>query len=181
MLYGFELYSRWVPLTVCDGRWGVIVDWLYYRSRHVFVSKYSDVSTKDYKIYDEPLVSSHPLLSGQYPEGGYIMEIQLYLDTAIFETGCHKSARNNPERYCGWFWGHCSSKKFERMAWKTTDIPLRVLKLRNATKVGSIAIVSGTVYWSYPILPFVIVACTFFVTTFLKIAVYTVCSLGRKF
>ena len=32
---------------------------------------------------------------------------------------------------------------------------------------------SGTVYWSYPILPFGIVACTFFPTTFLEIAVYT--------
>ena len=31
---------------------------------------------------------------------------------------------------------------------------------------------SRTVYWSYPILPFGIVACTYFPTTFLKIAVY---------
>ena len=31
---------------------------------------------------------------------------------------------------------------------------------------------SRTVYWSYPILPFGIVACTYFLTTFLKIAVY---------
>ena len=27
-----------------------------------------------------------------------------------------KSARDNPERYWGWFWVHCSSKKFEGMA-----------------------------------------------------------------
>ena len=27
-----------------------------------------------------------------------------------------KWARDNPERYCGWFWILCSSKKFERMA-----------------------------------------------------------------
>ena len=33
---------------------------------------------------------------------------------------------------------------------------------RKATKVGSTAIVSGTVYWSYPMLPFRIVTCTFF-------------------
>ena len=33
-------------------------------------------------------------------------------------------------------------------------------------------LVSGTVYWSYPILPFGIVACTVFPTTFLEIAVY---------
>ena len=31
---------------------------------------------------------------------------------------------------------------------------------------------SGTAYWSYPILPFGIVACTFFPTTFLEIAEY---------
>ena len=43
---------------------------------------------------------------------------------------------------------------------------------RKVTKVGSTATVSGTVNWSYPILPFGIVACTFFPTTFLEIAVY---------
>ena len=42
----------------------------------------------------------------------------------------------------------------------------------NLTKVGSTATVSGTVYWSYPTLPFGIVACTFFPTTFLEIAVH---------
>ena len=33
-------------------------------------------------------------------------------------------------------------------------------------------VVSRTAYWSYPILPFGIVACTFFPTTFLEIAVH---------
>ena len=42
------------------------------------------------------------------------------------------------------------------------DLCLRVLAERKATKVGSTATVSGTVYWSYPILPFGIVAYTFF-------------------
>ena len=42
---------------------------------------------------------------------------------------------------------------------------------RKVTKVGSTATVSGAVNWSYPILPFGIVACTFFTTTFLEIAV----------
>ena len=40
---------------------------------------------------------------------------------------------------------------------------------RKATKVGSTAAVSWIVYWSHPILPFGIVACTFFPTTFLEI------------
>ena len=39
-------------------------------------------------------------------------------------------------------------------------------------QVGSTAAVSGTVYLSYPLLPFGIVACIFLLTTFLKIAVY---------
>ena len=37
-------------------------------------------------------------------------------------------------------------------------------------KVGSTT--TGAVYWSYPIVPFGIVACTFLPTTFLKIAVW---------
>ena len=50
------------------------------------------------------------------------------------------------------------------------DVCLRVLK--KATKVGSTTTVSVTVFWSYPILPFGIVACTFFSKTFLEVAVY---------
>ena len=50
------------------------------------------------------------------------------------------------------------------------DICFRLLKESN--KVGSIATVSGTMYCSYPILPFGIVVCTFFPTTFLDLAVY---------
>ena len=81
-----------------------------------------------------------------------------------------KSARINPERSCGNFWIHCSSKKFERMALETIDLCLRVL--RKATIDDSIATVPGKVYWWYPILPFGIVACTFSPTTLLEIAVY---------
>ena len=88
-----------------------------------------------------------------------------------FEKGCRKkSARDNPERDCGGFWVHCSSKKPERMARETMDICLWVQKESNKTRFDSYR--SGTVYWSYPILPFGIVACTFFPTTFLEIAVY---------
>jgi len=32
------------------------------------------------------------------------------------------SVRDNPEMYCGWFWVHCSSKKFERMAREAMDV-----------------------------------------------------------
>ena len=41
--------------------------------------------------------------------------------------------------------------------------------LRKAANVGLTVTVSGTVYWSYPILPFGIVVCTLFPTTFLEI------------
>ena len=84
------------------------------------------------------------------------------------------SARDNPERYCGWFRVHWFSKKFERIAREATDIFLHLLKESN--KVGSTATLPGTGYWSYPILPFGIVACTFLTTTVLEIAVLTMVS-----
>ena len=87
--------------------------------------------------------------------------------TAISRKVVGKSERDNAERYCGWFWVHFSSKKFARMAREAVDVCLQLLKERNN------ATVSGTGYWSYPILPFGIVACAyFFPTTFLEIAVY---------
>ena len=45
-----------------------------------------------------------------------------YLYTAISRKFVGKSARDNPERYCGWFWVQCSSKKFERMAQEAMDV-----------------------------------------------------------
>ena len=51
--------------------------------------------------------------------------------TAISRKVVGKSARDNPEWYCGLFWVHCSSKKFERMAGEAMDICLRVLKESN--------------------------------------------------
>ena len=51
-----------------------------------------------------------------------------------------KSARSNPERYCGWFQVYCTSKKFEKTAREATDICLRVLKEGNKN-IGSTATV----------------------------------------
>ena len=92
--------------------------------------------------------------------------INLTTCTAISRKDVRKSTRNNPQRYCGWFWAHCSSK---------------IIICKNGTRGNGLAIakrkqqkvsaVSGTVYWSYPILPFGIVAYRFFLTTFLEIAV----------
>ena len=41
-----------------------------------------------------------------------------YTVTAISRKAVGKSARDNPERHCGWFWIHCSSEKFNRMGTK---------------------------------------------------------------
>ena len=48
-----------------------------------------------------------------------------------------KNARDNPERYCGWFWVHCSSKKFERMAQEAIDLCLLMLKESNNRRFES--------------------------------------------
>ena len=90
--------------------------------------------------------------------------------TAVSRKVVGKSARDNPERYCGWFCLPCSPKKFERMAREAMDICSWVLmEQKLVQQLQSL----GTVYWSYPILPFGVVACTFFPTTFLEIAVYS--------
>ena len=51
-----------------------------------------------------------------------------------------KSAREHPERYCGWFWVHCSSKKSERMAREAMEICLRVLKESNKSRFESYSV-----------------------------------------
>ena len=65
--------------------------------------------------------------------------------TAILRKVVRKSACDNPERYCGWFKVHCSSKKFERIAREAMDVSSASAKERKK-KVGSTAAVSGTVY-----------------------------------
>ena len=49
--------------------------------------------------------------------------------TAISRKVVEKSARDDPERYCGWFLAHCFSKKFQTMAREAMDVCLRVLKV----------------------------------------------------
>ena len=48
-----------------------------------------------------------------------------------------KSARDNTEGCCEWFWVQRSSKKFERMALEPMDICLRVLKDSSKSKFDS--------------------------------------------
>ena len=60
-----------------------------------------------------------------------------FLYTAISRKVVGKSARDNHERYCGQFWVHCSSEKFERIAREALDICLRVLKESNKSMFDS--------------------------------------------
>ena len=83
-----------------------------------------------------------------------------------------ESARDNPERHCGWFWVLCSSKKFERIGTKGRGNMFESAKGKQQKLVRQLQS-SRTVYWLYPILPFGIVACTFFPTNFLEVAVNT--------
>ena len=86
---------------------------------------------------------------------------------------CQTIYTRNPERCCGWFWAHYSSKKFEIVAREAMDVCVRMLNFSNKSRFVSYSTL-GTVYWSYPILSFGIVACTFCTTTFFEIAVFTV-------
>ena len=57
------------------------------------------------------------------------------------------------------------------MVREARDVCLRVLKESNVSRFDSYS-ATTTVYWSHPMLPFGIVPSTFFLTTFLEIAVY---------
>ena len=65
--------------------------------------------------------------------------------TAISRKVFGKSACDNPERYCGWFRVHCSSKNFERMALQAIDLCLRVLKERNKSRFDSYSVRNSVV------------------------------------
>ena len=57
--------------------------------------------------------------------------------TAISRKVVGKSARDNPEKHCGWFWVHCFLKKFQRMAREAMEACLRVLKENNKSRFDS--------------------------------------------
>ena len=64
-------------------------------------------------------------------------QISLRFHTAISRRVVGKGARDNPKRYCGWFWVHCSLKKFERMAREAMEVCLRMLKESNKGRFDS--------------------------------------------
>ena len=80
-------------------------------------------------------------------------EYNIHVYQAISRKVVAKSARDNPERYCRQFWVHCSSRKFERMAWEAMDVCLRVLKESNKGRFdsysvrNSVLIISHITFW----------------------------------
>ena len=60
-----------------------------------------------------------------------------HIYTAVSRKVVGKSARDNPERYCGWFCLPCSPKNFERIAREATDIRSRVLIESNKSRFDS--------------------------------------------
>ena len=71
------------------------------------------------------------------PKGGELWWMRY---TAVSRKVVGKSARDNPERYCGWFWVLCSTKKFERMAREAIDVCLRILKESNNRRLVSCSV-----------------------------------------
>ena len=61
-------------------------------------------------------------------------------DTAVLRKVVGKSARDNPERYCGRFLVHCFSNKFQRMAGEAMDVCLRGLKESNKSRFDSYSV-----------------------------------------
>ena len=81
-----------------------------------------------------------------------------------------KNARDNPERYCGWFCLPCSPKKFERMEREATDICSRVLMESNKSRFNSTVVRNSVLIISH--ITFRDCHVHIFPTTFLEIAVY---------
>ena len=71
----------------------------------------------------------------------YIMALpprdKRFLNTAVSRKVVGKSARDNPERYCGWFCLPCSRKEIEIMAREATGICSRVLIESNKSRFDS--------------------------------------------
>ena len=68
------------------------------------------------------------------------IELNMRKHTAVSRKVVGKSARDNPERYCGWFLVHCFSNKFQRMAGEAMDVCLRGLKESNKSRFDSYSV-----------------------------------------
>ena len=74
-----------------------------------------------------PLEITHASVLMATCHNGRTASVRKRAYTAVSRKVVEKSARDNPERYFGWFCLPCSSKKFERMAQEATDICSQVL------------------------------------------------------
>ena len=91
---------------------------------------------------------------------------------SYFEKGCRKKCTRQSRKV---LWVVLSSLFFKEI-WKDgTRSRGRVFAGAEGKQLKEVltATGSGTAYWSYSILPFGIVPCTFLPTTFLEIAIYT--------
>ena len=101
-------------------------------------------------------------LSAAHKEGNKEREWS-WLIYSYFETSCRKKCKRQSRKVVLWL---VLGSLFSKEIWKngTRGHGRRYVGvcLRRGTKVGLTATVSGTVYWSYPISRFGIVACIFF-------------------
>ena len=72
-----------------------------------------------------------------YPPKGRRLVVDIQLFRERLSDKVHAAT---PERYCGLFWVHCFSKKFERMVGEAVDICLRVLKVGNKSRFDSYSV-----------------------------------------
>ena len=88
-----------------------------------------------------PFFLHHILLLFQTLFLSFFLETITHLTNFNFCLNLHKkSARDNLERYCGWFLVHCFSKKFQRMAREAMDVCLRGLKESNKRRFDSYSV-----------------------------------------
>ena len=86
-------------------------------------------------FFQEQLISLPIALSAFHP---CVEDMSKY--TAISRKVVGKSARDNLESYCGWFWVRCFSKKFQRMRPEAMEICLRELKESNKSRFDSYSV-----------------------------------------
>ena len=102
--------------------------------------------------------------------GGVMLEFYIQL---FRERLSEKVLANNPERYCRWFWVHCSSNNFERMTRKAIDVFfLWVPKESNKSSLDSFSVRNSVLIISH--ITFQDCRVRIFPTIFLEIAVSSV-------
>ena len=132
---GSEVYARqW-----CDSSCQILarririswnrMDYMIFASRSVWCIRFGFSHPHEYAT----VVCNYYLLVSVHAQAGLTDRI-LRPYTAISRKVVGKSARDYPRRYCGWFWVHWSSKKFERMALEAMEVCFRVIKKSNKSK-----------------------------------------------